>query len=96
MIIINNTKIDAFVDFGNGFKFIVEDANLDDFGNLQLKVHPKSLKWVELEHNLHNPLSLRGYEQFLAECYEAEDKFWEEYYKYSQADEIIMSQKENF
>ena len=74
MITINDIKIDAFVDFGNGFKFIVEDANLDDFGNLQLKVHPKSLKWVELEHNLHNSLSLRGYEQFLAECYETEDK----------------------
>ena len=74
MITINDIKINAFVDFGNGFKFIVEDANLDDFGNLQLKVHPKSLKCVELEHNLHNPVSLRGYEQFLAECYEAEDK----------------------
>ena len=78
MITINNTKINAFVDFGNGFKFIVEDATLDDFGNLILKVNSNSLKWVELEHDLHNPMSLRGYTQFLAECYEAKDEYFKE------------------
>lgn len=93
MNIINNIKVDIFVDFGNGFKFIVDNTTLDDFGNLILKVNPNSLKWVELEHDLYNPLFLRGYEQFLAECYQAEDAFWKEYFEELEADSIISEMK---
>lgn len=93
MITINNIKVDAFVDFGNGFKFIVDDATLNDFGNLILKVNPNSLKWVELEHDLYNPLSLRGYDNFLSERYQAEDAFWKEYFEELEADSIISEMK---
>lgn len=36
------------------------------------------------------------YNQFLAECYEAEDEYWKEYYESNEADSIISEQKENF
>lgn len=38
----------------------------------------------------------KNYEQFLAECYEAEDEFWDEYFEDLESDETIMFQKENF
>lgn len=96
MITINEIKIDAFVDFGNGFKFIVEDATLNEFGNLIISVNPNSIKWIELEHDLYNSESLRGYKQFLAEIYEAEDEFWKEIYEDIEADRLINENKENF
>ena len=96
MITINNITLECYVDFGNGFKFIAEKAELDDFANLIISVNPNSIKWIELEHDLYNPESLRGYNQFLAELDEAEDEFWKEYCKDTEADEAIMSQKENF
>lgn len=36
------------------------------------------------------------YYQFLAESYEAEDKFWEEYFEDLEADEALMTQNDNF
>ena len=36
------------------------------------------------------------YNCFIAECYEAEDEFWKEYYESNEADSIISEQKENF
>ena len=93
MITINNINVEAFVDFGNGFKFLVESCELNDFGNLILKVNSNSIKWIEIEHSLDNPLSLRGYDQFLAECYEADDEFWENYFEDLETDDIIMSHK---
>lgn len=48
----------AFVDFGNGFKFIVDDIEINHIecygDSILLKVHPKSLDWVEIENKLKN------------------------------------------
>ena len=48
----------TFVDFGNGFKFIVEDIEINHvecYGDsVLLKVNPKSLDWVEIENKLKN------------------------------------------
>ena len=36
------------------------------------------------------------YDCFIAECYEAEDEFWKEYFEDIEADRVISEQKENF
>ena len=36
------------------------------------------------------------YDQFIAECYEAEDEFWDKYFEDIEADKIISEQKEFF
>lgn len=45
-----------FIDFGNGLRFSVEDVikeSHDYFGeSMILKIHPGSLKWVEVEYKL--------------------------------------------
>ena len=41
-------------------------------------------------------MEFNGYDNFLAECYEAEDEFWKEYYEDMQADIAISLEKENF
>lgn len=41
-------------------------------------------------------MNWKEYDQFIAECYEAEDKFWEDYFEDLEADRIISEEKENF
>ena len=41
-------------------------------------------------------ISLKDYNQFLAECYEAEDEFWKEVYEDMEVDKAINEEKENF
>lgn len=41
-------------------------------------------------------MNWKEYDQFIAECYEAEDEFWEDYFEDLEADEIISEEKENF
>ena len=82
MITINGIEIDAYVDFGNGLKFSVDEVQIEEvecYGiSFIFKINPNSLKWFEIEYDLHNPMSLRGYEQFLAEQYEIEDENFKE------------------
>ena len=58
MVKINEIEIDAFVDFGNGFKFQIEDIEVNEvecYGISYLfKVNPKSLDWVKIEEMLKN------------------------------------------
>ena len=46
----------VFIDFGNGFRFSVEDVikeNHDIYGeSIVLKIHPGSIRWIEIEHKL--------------------------------------------
>ena len=45
-----------FIDFGNGFRFSVEDIikeNHSIYGeSVVLKIHPGSIRWIEIEHKL--------------------------------------------
>ena len=41
-------------------------------------------------------MDFKEYYQFLAECYEAEDEFWKEYFEDIEADRVISEQKEIF
>ena len=41
-------------------------------------------------------MDFKEYDQFLAECYEAEDEFWRSIYEDIEADTIISLEKENF
>ena len=41
-------------------------------------------------------MNWKEYDQFIAECYEAEDEFWEDYFEDLEADRIISEEKENF
>ena len=56
MINVNGKEIEAFVDFGNGFKFIIESVEtikVECYGESTLfKVNPKSLDWVKIEEML--------------------------------------------
>ena len=58
MVKINEIEIDAFVDFGNGFKFQIEDIEVNEvecYGISYLfKVNSKSLDWVKIEEMLKN------------------------------------------
>ena len=91
---------ECFIDFGNGFRFIIDDVQFrhnELYGDsIDFKAHPKSLTWVEIEYQLNPKNFMKGYDQFLAECYEAEDEFWDNYFEDIEADEVIMFQKENF
>ena len=46
----------VFIDFGNGFRFSVEDVtkeNHDIYGeSIVLKIHPGSIRWIEIEQKL--------------------------------------------
>ena len=46
----------AYVDFGNGFKFSIEDIikeSHDIYGeSIIIKVHPSSKRWIEIEQKL--------------------------------------------
>lgn len=58
MIKINGIEINAFVDFGNGFKFIIDSVEINEiecYGvSWIFKVNPKSLDWVKIEELLEN------------------------------------------
>ena len=45
-----------FIDFGNGFRFSVEDVikeNHDIYGeDIVLKIHPGAIRWIEIEYKL--------------------------------------------
>ena len=41
-------------------------------------------------------IDFNKYDSFIAECYEAEDEFWDKYFEDIEADEVILFQKENF
>lgn len=41
-------------------------------------------------------IDFSGYDSFLAECYEAEDKFWKELFEDRVAEDAINELKENF
>ena len=41
-------------------------------------------------------MNWKEYDQFIAECYEAEDEFWKNYFEDLEADRIISEEKENF
>lgn len=87
----------AYVDLGNGFKFIIDSIEINSFNSVIIRVHPKSIKWIELEHDLEKEKARKkDYDQFLAEYYEAEDEFWKEYFEDIEADRVISEQKENF
>lgn len=40
-------------------------------------------------------MNWKEYDQFLSECYEAEDEFWKEVYENSEAEKWINEAKEN-
>lgn len=46
----------AYIDFGNGFKFSIEDIvkeSHDIYGeSIIIKVHPSSKRWIEIEQKL--------------------------------------------
>ena len=46
----------AYIDFGDGFKFSIEDIakeSHDCFGeSIIIKVHPSSKRWIEIEQKL--------------------------------------------
>ena len=50
----------------------------------------------KLKEMLDNLIDFSKYDSFLAECYEAEDEFWDKYFEDIEADEVILFQKENF
>lgn len=41
-------------------------------------------------------MNWKEYDQFVAECYKAEDEFWKDYFEDLEADRIISEEKENF
>lgn len=53
---LKNELSNVFIDFGNGFRFSVEDVikeNHDIYGeSIVLKIHPGSIRWIEIEHKL--------------------------------------------
>ena len=89
----------VFIDFGNGFRFSVEDVikeNHDIYGeSIILKIHPGSIRWIEIEYKLKQK-DFSEYNSFIAECYEAEDEFWKELFEDRVAEDAINELKENF
>ena len=74
---------DIFVDFGKGFKFIIEsfEHKKDMYSDsLILKCNSNSLKWVEIEHELSSNyiLNLKQLDQLFAEENEKKEEYFRE------------------